>query len=68
VRLAKRKFRKMDFHVYSNIRDRLCSLLFRVPDYRSKGPGFDSCATRFSEKYGSGTSLSLVRLTEELLE
>jgi hypothetical protein len=31
--------------------DHLCSLGVRVPGYRSRGPGFDSGATRFSEKY-----------------
>jgi hypothetical protein len=30
--------------------DRLCRLVVRVPDYRSRDPGFDSGATRFSEK------------------
>jgi hypothetical protein len=30
--------------------DRLCGLVVRVPGYRSSGPGFDSSATRFSEK------------------
>jgi hypothetical protein len=30
--------------------DRLCSLVVRVPGYRSKGPGSISGATRFSDK------------------
>jgi hypothetical protein len=28
-----------------------CGLVFRVPGYRSKGPGSISGATRFTEKY-----------------
>jgi hypothetical protein len=31
--------------------DRLCGLMVRVPDYRSRGPGSIPIATRFSEKY-----------------
>jgi hypothetical protein len=27
-----------------------CGLVVRVPGYGSRGPGFDSCSTRFSEK------------------
>jgi hypothetical protein len=30
--------------------DRLCSLVVRVPGYRSRGPGSIPGATRFSEK------------------
>jgi hypothetical protein len=30
--------------------DRLCGLVFRVPGYRSRGPGSIPGATRFSEK------------------
>jgi hypothetical protein len=30
--------------------DRLCGLVIRVPDYRSRGPGSIPGATRFSEK------------------
>jgi hypothetical protein len=29
--------------------DRLCDLVVRVPDYRSRGPGSIPSATRFSE-------------------
>jgi hypothetical protein len=31
--------------------DRFCSLVVRVPGYRSRGPGSIPGATRFSEKY-----------------
>jgi hypothetical protein len=31
--------------------DRLCGPMVRVPSYRSRCLGFDSGATRFSEKY-----------------
>jgi hypothetical protein len=30
--------------------ERLCGIVVRVPGYRSRGAGFDSGATRFSEK------------------
>jgi hypothetical protein len=30
--------------------DRLCGQVVRVPGYRSRGPGSNLCATRFSEK------------------
>jgi hypothetical protein len=30
--------------------DRLCSLVFRIPGYRSRGPGSIPGATKFSEK------------------
>jgi hypothetical protein len=32
------------------VNDRLCALVVRVPDYRSRGPGSILGATRFSEK------------------
>jgi hypothetical protein len=38
------------FNLYSNIEDRLCGLVARVPGYRSRGPGSVPGATRFSEK------------------
>jgi hypothetical protein len=44
--------------------DRLCGLVIRVPDYRSRGPGFDSrhCHT-FSEVVGlERDPLSLVSI------
>jgi hypothetical protein len=31
--------------------DRLCGLVVRVPGYRSRGPGWISGTTTFSEKY-----------------
>jgi hypothetical protein len=50
--------------------DRLCGLLVRVPGYRSRGPGFNSRRYQiFWEVVGlERGSLSLVRITEELLE
>jgi hypothetical protein len=50
--------------------DRLCGLLFRVPDYRSRGLGFDSRRYKiFWEVVGvERDPLSLVRIIEELLE
>jgi hypothetical protein len=30
--------------------DRFCDLVVRVPGYRPRGPGFDTRATKFSEK------------------
>jgi hypothetical protein len=35
--------------------NRLCGLVVTVPYYRSRGPGFDSGAARFSRNSGSGT-------------
>jgi hypothetical protein len=47
--------------------DRLCGLVIRVPGHRSRGPGFDSRI--FWEVVGLERGpLSLVRITEELLE
>jgi hypothetical protein len=48
----------------------LCGLVVRVPGYRSRGPGFDFRRYQiFWEVVGlKRGSLSLVRLTEELLE
>jgi hypothetical protein len=50
--------------------DRLCGLVVRVPGYRSRDPGFDSRRYQiFSEVVGVERGpLSLVRITEELLE
>jgi hypothetical protein len=50
--------------------DRLCGLVVRVPGYRSRGPGFDYRRYQiFWEVMGLERSpLSLVRITEELLE
>jgi hypothetical protein len=52
------------------IPDRLCGLVVRVPDYRSRGPGFDFRRYHiFWEVVGLERGpLSLVRITEELLE
>jgi hypothetical protein len=49
--------------------DRLCSLVVRVPGYKSRGPGFDSlCYQIFGEIVGlERGSFSLVSTTEELL-
>jgi hypothetical protein len=50
--------------------DRLCGLVVRVPGYRSRGPGFDSRRYQvFWEVVDLERGpLSLVRITEELLE
>jgi hypothetical protein len=60
------------FFCFSTCRglDRLCGLVARVPGYRSRGPGFDSQRYQiFWEVVGlEWGPLSLVRITEELLE
>jgi hypothetical protein len=38
------------FAVNSNLDDRFCGLVVRVPGYRSRGPGSIPDATRFPEK------------------
>jgi hypothetical protein len=50
--------------------NRLCGLVVRVPSYRSRGPGFDSRRYQiFWEVVGLERGpLSLVRITEQLLE
>jgi hypothetical protein len=50
--------------------DRFCCLVIRVPGYRPRGPGFDSrCYQIFWEVVGLERGpLSLVKITEELLE
>jgi hypothetical protein len=50
--------------------DRLCGLMVRVPGYRSRDPGFDSRSYQiFWVVVGlERCPLSLVRITEELLE
>jgi hypothetical protein len=40
---------------YSACIDRLCGLVVRVLDYRSRGPGFDSWALPEKKNNGSGT-------------
>jgi hypothetical protein len=54
----------------NNNNDRLCGLVVRVSGYRSRGPGFDSWLYQiFWEVVGLERGpLSLVRITEELLE
>jgi hypothetical protein len=53
-----------------NVVERLCGLVVRVPGYRSRDPGFDSRRYQiFCEVGGLKRGpLSLVRITEELLE
>jgi hypothetical protein len=47
----------------------LCSLVIRVPEYRSRGPVSISSANRFLEVVGLERGpLSLVSTTEELLD
>jgi hypothetical protein len=48
--------------------DRLCGLVIRVLDYRSRGPGFDSQALPKKKVVGLERGpLSLVNTTEELV-
>jgi hypothetical protein len=48
---------------------RLCGLVVRVLDYRSRGPGFDSRALQQKKVVGLERGpLSLVSTTEELLD
>jgi hypothetical protein len=50
-------------------RDRLCGLVVRVLDYRSRGPGFDSRHCQKKKVVGLERGpLSLVSTTEELLD
>jgi hypothetical protein len=50
--------------------DRLCYLVVRVPDYRFRGPGFDSRHYQIfcEEVYLERGPLSLVRIIGELFE
>jgi hypothetical protein len=48
--------------------DRLCGLVVRVPGYRPRGPGFDSRALQKDVVGLERGPLSLVSITEELLE
>jgi hypothetical protein len=50
--------------------DRLCDVVVRVPGYRPRGPGFDSRRYHIFRKVVGleRGPLSLVRITEELLE
>jgi hypothetical protein len=54
---------------FNDLSGRLCGLVVRVPDYRSRGSGFDSRHYQvFREVVGLGrNSHSLVNTTEELL-
>jgi hypothetical protein len=59
------------FHLYFSLidYDRLCGRVVRVPDYRPRGPGFDS--PRYQIFWDVGLEwgpLSLVMIIEELLE
>jgi hypothetical protein len=47
---------------------RLCGLVVRVLDYRSRGPGFDSQALQKKVVGLERGQLSLVSTTEELLD
>jgi hypothetical protein len=49
-------------------KDRLCGLVVRVFDYRSRGPGFDSRALQKKVVGLERGLLSLVSTTEELLD
>jgi hypothetical protein len=60
-----------DFYsIYSIYEDRLCGQVVRVPGYRSRGPEFDSQLYQVFWEVVSleRGPLSLVRITEELLE
>jgi hypothetical protein len=50
------------------LQDRLCGLVVRVLDYRSRGPGLDSRALQKKVVGLERGSLSLVSTTEELLD
>jgi hypothetical protein len=57
------------YYFVKSKRDRLCGLVARVLDYRSKGPGFDSRALHKKKVVGLERGpLSLVSTTEELLD
>jgi hypothetical protein len=64
------KFRMAIISALIMCKDRLCGLVFRVPGYRSRGPGYDSLRYQnFWEVVGLERGpLSLVRITEELLK
>jgi hypothetical protein len=49
-------------------KDRLCGLVVRVLDYRSRGPGFDSRPLQKKVVGLERGPLSLVSTTEELLD
>jgi hypothetical protein len=64
------EFRTKYFRMSETRQDRPCGLVIRVPGYISRGPGFDSRRYHiFWEVVGlERNPLSLVRITEELLE
>jgi hypothetical protein len=47
---------------------RFYSLVIRVPDYKSRGPGSIPGATRFSEKYVWNGSTQPVKIIEDLFQ
>jgi hypothetical protein len=57
------------YYYFYYYHDRVCSLLVRVPGYRSRGPGSIPSATRVSEQVVGleRGPLSLVSTIEELL-
>jgi hypothetical protein len=55
--------------ILAGYQDRLCGLVVRVLDYRSRGPGFDSQALQKNSNDGLERGpLSLVSTSEELLD
>jgi hypothetical protein len=54
--------------MFSYVTDRLCGLVGRVLDYRSRGPGFDYRALQKKIVGLEQGPLSLVSTTEELLD
>jgi hypothetical protein len=63
VHLMRHVYSRQNPHV-THATDRLCSLVVRVSDYRSRGPGFDSLPYQI---FWEVWDLSLVRTIEELL-
>jgi hypothetical protein len=57
-----------DLGHYVSLTDRLCSLVVRVLNYRSRGPGFDSRALQKKVVGLERGPLRLVSTTEELLD
>jgi hypothetical protein len=67
---ASELYRPSDRRLSAKLVDRLCGLVVRVPGYRSRGPGFDSRLYHIFWEVVEleRGSLSLVRITDELLE
>jgi hypothetical protein len=63
-------FRMGDDEEIPHKMDRLCGLVVRVPDYRSRGPGLDSRRCQIFWDVGDleRGPFSLVRISEELLQ